>query len=107
MKRSRWLLVLLVVGLIAASCGRSDSNKGTTATTAGGTGTTAAGAADCKKEPLKATDVGVSADSITVETMADVGSPLAPGLFQGNLDALNAYATYLNANGGIGCRKLV
>ena len=107
MKRSRWVLVLLVVGLIAASCGRSDSNKGSTATTAGGTATTAAGAADCKKEPLKATDVGVSADSVTVETMADVGSALAPGLFQGNLDALNAFATYVNANGGIACRKLV
>ena len=39
--------------------------------------------------------------------MADVGSPLAPGLFQGNFDAMNAYATYINAHGGIGCRKLV
>jgi len=39
--------------------------------------------------------------------MADVGSPLAPGLFQGNLDALNAFATYVNDNGGIACRKLV
>ena len=35
------------------------------------------------------------------------GSPLAPGLFQGNFDAMNAFATYVNANGGIGCRKLV
>jgi ABC-type branched-subunit amino acid transport system substrate-binding protein len=39
--------------------------------------------------------------------MADVGSPLAPGLFQGNFDAMNAYATYINAHGGIACRKLV
>jgi ABC-type branched-subunit amino acid transport system substrate-binding protein len=39
--------------------------------------------------------------------MADVGSPLAPGLFQGNFDAMNAYATYVNAHGGIGCRNLV
>jgi len=39
--------------------------------------------------------------------MADVGSPLAPGLFQGNLDALNGFAKYVNANGGIACRKLV
>jgi hypothetical protein len=105
MKRSRWILAFLVLALVAASCGRSD-NKGTTATTAGGTATTA-GAANCKKEPLKATDVGVTADAITVEVMADVGSPLAPGLFQGDLDALNGYATYVNANGGIGCRKLV
>jgi hypothetical protein len=39
--------------------------------------------------------------------MADVGSPLAPGLFQGNLDAINGFAKYVNANGGIACRKLV
>ena len=101
------LVVLALLGLLAASCGRSDSNKASTATTAGGSATTAAGAADCKKAPLKATDVGVTADSITVEVMADVGSPLAPGLFQGNLDALNAYAKYVNANGGIACRKLI
>jgi ABC-type branched-subunit amino acid transport system substrate-binding protein len=105
-KSYRWLTALLLVGLVAASCGRSD-NKSTTATTAGGTATTSAADAACKKAPLKATDVGVTADTITVEVMADVGSPLAPGLFQGNLDALNAYATYVNANGGIGCRKLV
>jgi ABC-type branched-subunit amino acid transport system substrate-binding protein len=105
-KSYRWLTALLLVGLVAASCGRSD-NKSSTATTAGGAATTAAADAACKKAPLKATDVGVTADTITVEVMADVGSPLAPGLFQGNLDALNAYATYVNANGGIGCRKLV
>src|SRR5258708_4676352 len=39
--------------------------------------------------------------------MADVGSPLAPGLFQGNLDALNAFAKAVNAKGGVGCRQLV
>jgi Periplasmic binding protein len=36
-----------------------------------------------------------------------VGSPLAPGLFQGNLDALNAFAAFVNNNGGLACRKLV
>jgi ABC-type branched-subunit amino acid transport system substrate-binding protein len=89
--------------MIAVSCGRSDDNK-----TSGGTETTASGTDDkCKDEKPEATEVGVTADSITVEVMADVGSPLAPGLFQGNLDALNAYAKYINANGGIACRQLI
>ena len=39
--------------------------------------------------------------------MADTGSPLAPGLFQGNIDAVKGFAEYVNDNGGIGCRKLV
>ncbi|MDQ1535266.1 MAG: hypothetical protein QOF28_3027 [Actinomycetota bacterium] len=105
MKRYRSAFILLaVLGLVAASCGRSSSgSKAATATTAASSGANAA----CTKSPLKATDVGVTADSITVEVMADVGSPLAPGLFQGNIDALNAYAKYVNANGGIACRKLI
>jgi len=104
LKRNRWLIVfVLVAGLVAASCGRSDKKA-----TGGTTATTAAAASDkCKSEPLKATEVGVSESTITVEVMADIGSPLAPGLFQGNVDALNAYATYVNAHGGIGCRNLV
>ena len=55
---------------------------------------------------LEATDTGVTADTITVQVMADTGSPLAPGLFQGNVDALKGFAKYINANGGIGCRQL-
>ena len=61
----------------------------------------------CKSEPLQATEVGVSDSEITIEVSADVGSPLAPGLFQGNFDAVTAFADYVNANGGIGCRQLV
>ncbi|HVM65762.1 MAG TPA: ABC transporter substrate-binding protein, partial [Acidimicrobiales bacterium] len=39
--------------------------------------------------------------------MADVGSSLAPGLFQGNIDAINAFASFINAHGGLACRKVV
>ena len=55
---------------------------------------------------LEATDTGVTADTITIQVMADTGSPLAPGLFQGNVDALKGFEKYINANGGIGCRQL-
>jgi hypothetical protein len=61
----------------------------------------------CNSEPLQATEVGVTETEITIEVSADVGSPLAPGLFQGNFDAIEAFADYVNANGGIGCRQLV
>jgi ABC-type branched-subunit amino acid transport system substrate-binding protein len=64
-------------------------------------------ATECASEPLAATDVGVTAEEITIEVMADTGSPLAPGLFQGNVDAVTAFAEYINANGGVGCRQLV
>lgn len=106
MKRFRWLVILLALGLIAVSCGRSDKNNNNNAS--GTTTTAAAGGASskCKSEALKDTDVGVTASDITIQVMADVGSPLAPGLFQGNVDAINAYAKYWNAHGGIGCRQV-
>jgi ABC-type branched-subunit amino acid transport system substrate-binding protein len=107
MRRTTWLgVVLVVLALVAGACGRSDEGGAEAATTS----TTKApsdGADACKDEQPQATEVGVSADAITVTVMADVGSSLAPGLFQGNVDALNAYAKYVNANGGIACRDLV
>lgn len=36
--------------------------------------------------------VGVTAKEITIEVMADTGSPLAPGIFQGDVDAVVGFA---------------
>ncbi|HSS10742.1 MAG TPA: ABC transporter substrate-binding protein [Acidimicrobiales bacterium] len=108
MRKARVIASLAAGCLLVAACARSSSNKATSASSTSPTSAAAAGttAAQCNTT-LQATDVGVTPTDITVEVMADVGSPLAPGLFQGNIDALNAYATYVNAHGGIACRKLV
>jgi ABC-type branched-subunit amino acid transport system substrate-binding protein len=100
--RAGVLIAALSVSILAVGCGRSgsDSESGS------GESSTAKANANCTKEALQATEIGVSADTITVEVMADTGSPLAPGLFQGNVDAMNAYAKWINANGGVGCRQL-
>jgi len=109
--RSKLLVGVLAVCVIAGACSRSSSNK--PATTAAPATTSAAGGATSSTTPnpcagvtLQATDVGITPTDITLEVMADVGSPLAPGLFQGNLDAVSAFASYINANGGIACRQL-
>ena len=60
----------------------------------------------CASEPLEATEIGVTDSEITIQVMADTGSPLAPGLFQANIDAVKAFADYINASGGVGCRQL-
>ncbi len=39
--------------------------------------------------------------------MADTGSPLAPGLFQGSIDAVKAWGDAQNKAGGVACRKVV
>jgi hypothetical protein len=104
--RNRLLLcLLLVVGLVAGACGRSDDE--TSSGEGESTDTSAAADPACEGVTLEATDIGVTADTITIQVMADTGSPLAPGLFQGNVDALKGFEEYINANGGIGCRDLV
>ena len=102
MKRYRLLAVLMVLGLVAAACSRDDDTATTTETET----TTAAANPACEGVTLEATDTGVTADEITIQVMADTGSPLAPGLFQGNVDAIEAFAEFVNANGGVGCRDL-
>jgi hypothetical protein len=62
--------------------------------------------AGAQNETPKATDVGVTADTIRIAVIADVDNPFAPGLFQGSVDAVDGAAKYINANGGIGGRKL-
>jgi hypothetical protein len=104
--RRRALCVLVAVGLVAGACGRSDDEKATESP-AGGAETTAVADEGCGGVELEATDTGVTAETITIQVMADTGSPLAPGLFQGNVDALRGFEEHVNANGGIGCRDLV
>jgi hypothetical protein len=60
----------------------------------------------CAGASLEATDTGISADTITVLVMADVGSELAPGLFQGSIDGTKAWAKAVNAAGGLACRQV-
>ncbi len=125
---------LFAAGLLAvtaAACSRDDNNDnsssataataaptsagGTDTTVAGGADTTTAGtdapattaAVDCKAEALQATDVGITPTDITIFVMADTGSPLAPGLFQGSIDAVKAWGNDINTKGGVACRKVV
>jgi len=65
-----------------------------------------ASAAD-SKEALTATDVGVSPTEIHIGVIADTGSSLAPGLFQGSVDGVQGWAKWRNANGGLAGRKVV
>jgi len=106
-RKSVSFAVALVACVVAASCSRSGSSAPPSTSSAASAAPTTTAAGGCGSTPLQATDIGITPTTITVEVMADVGSPLAPGLFQGNFDALNAFAKYVNARGGIACRQLV
>ncbi len=62
--------------------------------------------ASAQSDANKATEVGVTPTEIRIAVVADVDNPFAPGLFQGAVDSVNGAAKYINANGGIGGRKL-
>jgi hypothetical protein len=97
-------VMLLVVGL-AACGGGTDVDDG-----AGGDSTTTTPEDDndaCEGVTLEASEVGVSPTDITITVTADTGSPLRPGLFQGSVDAVEAWAEAQNANGGLACRRVV
>jgi len=100
--RAGVLIAALSVSILAVACGRSGSETSTDS----GNGSGGKANAACTKEALQATEIGVTADTISIEVMADTGSPLAPGLFQANIDAVQAFAKWANANGGIGCRQV-
>lgn len=135
MRWYRLVVVVLAVGVVAAACGgdddsgqdaeRSDADAAPTSTVEGdddlfagvdGTGNADAGAAGepgvgadddlCAGISLEATEIGVTADTITVLVMADVGSELAPGLFQGSIDGTRAWAEKVNDDGGLACRRV-
>jgi hypothetical protein len=68
----------------------------------------AAGQSGGGKEALTASDVGISPTEIRIGVIADTGSSLAPGLFQGSVDGVVAWAKYMNEKeGGLAGRKIV
>lgn len=92
--RKRWVSVALAAMVALA----------VTAGTAG-TATAQSGGGGGAKT---ATDVGVSPTEIRIGVIADTGSPIAPGLFQGAVDGVKAWADYMNKeNGGLAGRKIV
>jgi len=72
------------------------------------TGATAAGAgAQASGGPLQGTDVGITPTTIRVGVLADVDNAAEPGLFQGSVDAVQGWARYMNAHGGLAGRKVL
>jgi hypothetical protein len=113
LRRFGWVGVLLVIALLAAGCGSGKKIGGgastDTTTPAGNTAAanTPTTSDQCKTTKLTSSEVGVSPTTITVTVVADTGSPLRPGLFQGSVDGMNAWGNYINAHGGLACRKVV
>ncbi len=90
MKHVRW--VALVATIVLATAGTS-------------TAFAARGTADGDKPT--ASEVGITATTIRIAVVADVDTPLAPGIFQGSVNGVKGWAKYINKNGGLAGRKVV
>ncbi len=99
--------------LLAAGCSTSSSSSSATgatsaspaASSAASTASTSAAAAPTGTVP--ASDVGITATTIRVAMIADVNTSLAPGLFKDSVNAVKAWASEVNASGGLDGRKVV
>jgi hypothetical protein len=114
--RVRWLVVIVaVMGLLAAACGRSgdEQESGGSETTApaeesGGTGDFGDLTEVCSDgDASGATAQGVTDDEISVTTVSDPGFVGRPGLNQELFDAAEVFAAWCNDNGGINGREIV
>ena len=101
MRRIGALALGLSLTVVACSSGKKIDN-----TTPSGGPATSTTVDKCAGQTPTAGEIGVSAKTITISVTADTGSPIKPGLFQGSVDAVKAWAEYKNATGGLACRKV-
>ena len=71
------------------------------------TGAALTATAAAQQSKPKAADVGITATQIRIAVVADVDTPVQPGLFQSAVDSVNAWARSVNQQGGIAGRKVV
>jgi ABC-type branched-subunit amino acid transport system substrate-binding protein len=90
--KSRFVALVALLAVLAVAL---------SALAAGAQTTTTAGSAKAADE------VGVSAKEIKLAVIADVDTPVQPGLFKKSVDAMQAWAKVVNKDGGIAGRQVV
>ncbi|WP_426246518.1 ABC transporter substrate-binding protein [Nocardioides sp. LHG3406-4] len=104
---SRFSAVVVATALLLAGCGgaeRNDSDGGLG--NDGSAGGEPAAASACEGETVEATEIGVTEDTLTVTIGADTGSQAIPGMANGSVEAVQAWADLVNAEGGLACRQV-
>lgn len=99
--------VAAMTGLVASACSSSKSSTTSATTSASGGGQGGSGATIAPPAKITGTlsGPGVTASTITIGQITTTTGPV-PGLFQGANDGLDAWAAWVNANGGIAGRQV-
>lgn len=112
----RFLVIAVSLTLVAAACGRSDSEQGggetSTSSTTNASSPDSASFGDlaevCQKgNPSGSPTQGVSPTEIHVATFSDTGFAGRPGLNQEFFDTAKVFSQWCNDRGGINGRKIV
>jgi Periplasmic binding protein len=85
-KRSLWAVLAVAVGV--------------------GTGLLPASAGAAPQQETPDSEIGVTADTIRIAVIADVDNPVRPGLFQGIVDGVRAFAKHQNGAGKLAGRNV-
>jgi Periplasmic binding protein len=78
----RWVVVLLALGLVGAMFPAT------------------AAARPQQNQPAQG-EIGVTADTVRIAVIADVDNAARPGVFQGSVNGVRAFAKHINATGGL------
>jgi ABC-type branched-subunit amino acid transport system substrate-binding protein len=111
--RARLLAVIAALAAVLLAAGCSSAGSSSSGSASGSTASASAAAASGTTAPSPAgsaapgTDIGLTATTIKVGMIADVDTSLAPGLFQKSVNAVKAWASIVNAGGGLAGRKVV
>jgi len=118
-KRKRRRLLAVIAGAVAAIAAFAGCSSG--GSTSGGASASASGSASPPVTGSPAatgtgsiglgqaspgTDVGLTKSQVRVAVIADVNTPIEPGLFQKNVNIVKAWAAMVNAAGGLAGRKV-
>jgi branched-chain amino acid transport system substrate-binding protein len=96
---------LASLSLAACSSTKTSTGNQTSSSSTGGSGSPGATIAPPAAIKGTLTGPGVTATTITIGQIATTSGPV-PGLFQGAFDGLAAWASWVNANGGIDGRQV-
>jgi ABC-type branched-subunit amino acid transport system substrate-binding protein len=98
----------LAAVLLAAGCSSSSTSSTSApassapaATSAAASTSAPAATSAAPTGTVPASDVGITASTIKVGMIADVNNPLVPGLFKDSVNAVKAWASEVNASGGL------
>jgi ABC-type branched-subunit amino acid transport system substrate-binding protein len=107
-RRPRLLVVaagVLAVIALAAGCSSSTSSAGDSAPSS--SGSSGSGSTSISGPAAPGTDIGLTSTTIRIAAIDDVNTSVEPGMFQKNVNAVQAWAAMVNAHGGLAGRKVV